>query len=157
MWRHSVLTQISSGKKTGENSFGFLIQTLARRLDVRMRDELKELDIDLKIFANLMFLSMEDGVNQREIGNRLNFPEYYTSRNVDALVALGYAERRPDPKSRRSFLIYLTPAGREKAKLLPPVIERVNNEILADLSKDEQNQVIKLLQRVAGVGKTADA
>lgn len=156
MWRHYVLTQISDDKKTGPNSFGFLVQTLARRLDGRMRDELKELDIDLKIFANLMFLSQKDGVNQREIGNRLNFPEYYTSRNVDALVNLGFAERRPDPNSRRSFLIYLTPLGREKAKLLPPVIERVNNEILVDLSKDDRKHVIQLLQRVAGVGKPSD-
>ena len=145
------MSQSSHDARTGENSFGFLVQTLARRLDVRMRDELKALDIDLKIFANLMFLSMKDGVNQREIGNRLNFPEYHTSRNVDALVKLGFAERRPDPNSRRSFLIFLTPAGREKAKLLPPVIERVNKEIMADLDVTEQKLVVSLLQRVTGV------
>ena len=147
------MTQISDAKKRRENSFGFLIQTLAKRLDTRMREELSAHDVDLKIFANLMFLSEKDGVNQREIGNELNFPEYYTSRNVDALVNLGFAERRPDPNSRRSLLIYLTPAGKAKAKKLPAVIKRVNDEFLAGLSIAERNQVVSLLQKVAGVGQ----
>lgn len=151
MWKDFILIQTSEAKKRRENSFGFLIQTLAKRLDVMMRDELKAHNVDLKIFANLMFLAEKDGVNQREIGNTLNFPEYYTSRNVDALVELGFAERRPDPNSRRSFLIFLTPAGKAKAKQLPPVIKKVNDEVLKELSETERKQVIGLLQIVAGV------
>ncbi len=151
MWKDFILTQTSEAKKRRENSFGFLIQTLAKRLDVMMRNELKAHDVDLKIFANLMFLSEKDGVNQREIGNMLNFLEYYTSRNVDALVERGFAERRPDPNSRRSFLIFLTPAGKAKAKELPPVIKSVNEKILADLTDSERKQVVGLLQTVAGV------
>lgn len=151
MWKDFILTQTSEATKRRNNSFGFLVQTLAKRLDIKMRDELKAHDVDLKIFANLMFLSEKDGVNQREIGNELNFPEYYTSRNVDAMVERGFAERRPDPNSRRSFLIFLTPAGKEKAKQLPPVIKQVNDDILADLSISERKQVIRLLQKVAGV------
>lgn len=149
------MTQTSEAKKQRENSFGFLVQTLARRLDIQMRDELKAHDVDLKIFANLMFLSEKDGVNQREIGNELNFPEYYTSRNVDALVERGFAERRPDPNSRRSFLIFLTPAGKAKAKQLPHVIKLVNDNILGELSAAERKQVISLLQTVAGVDKSS--
>jgi DNA-binding MarR family transcriptional regulator len=156
VWKDFILTQTSEAKKNRENSFGFLVQTLAKRLDIMMRDELKPHDVDLKIFANLMFLSEKDGVNQREIGNTLNFPEYYTSRNVDALVERGFAERRPDPNSRRSFLIYLTPEGKAKAKQLPPVIKRVNARILSDLTESEQKQVIGLLQTVAGVKKSKD-
>lgn len=149
------MTQTSEARKRRENSFGFLIQTLAKRLDVKMREELKAHDVDLKIFANLMFLAEKDGVNQREIGNTLNFPEYYTSRNVDAMVELGFAERRPDPNSRRSFLIFLTPAGKAKAKELPPVIKRVNDQVLADLSEEERRQVVGLLKRVAGVDQSS--
>ena len=155
MWKDFILTQTSEAKKRRESSFGFLVQTLAKRLDVTMRDELKAHGVDLKIFANLMFLAEKDGVNQREIGNTLNFPEYYTSRNVDALVDLGYAERRPDPNSRRSFLIFLTPVGKAKAKQLPPVIKRVNDRVLADLDEPERKQVVGLLQRVAGVDQSS--
>ena len=144
------MTQVPESDGIRENSFGFLIQTLARRIDEDMKERLKEHGVDLKIFANLMFLSGKDGITQREIGNHLNFPDYYTSRNVDALIKEGFAERRPDPKSRRSTLIFLTPKGRKKAAQLPDVIRASNEKSLADLSKTERKQVMLLLQKVAG-------
>lgn len=148
---HFLMTQISKSQpKVREESFGFLVQTLARRMDERMKARLKELDVDLKIFANLMFLSHKDGITQREIGNHLNFPEYYTSRNVDSLIKYGFAERRPDPTSRRSLLVFLTDKGREKAKQLPPVIEAMNDETLVNLTQKERVQLMSLMQKVLG-------
>jgi len=145
------MTQVAESNGIRENSFGFLIQTLARRIDADMKERLKEHGVDLKIFANLMFLSAKDGVTQREIGNRLNFPDYYTSRNVDALIKEGFAERRPDPKSRRTTLIFLTDKGREKAAELPDVIRAANENTLAGLSADEREQVVRLLRKAAGI------
>ncbi len=146
-----LMTQIKRTKHIREGSFGFLIQTLARDIDTKMKLALQEVDVDVKIFANLMLLADEDGINQRSLGEKLNFPEYFTSRNVDALVEAGFAERRPDPNSRRSFLIYLTEAGRKKASELPRIVKQVNDDVLADLSADERKQVIKLLQKTAGI------
>lgn len=146
------MTQVPESDGIRENSFGFLIQTLARRIDADMKERLKAHGVDLKIFANLMFLSAKDGVTQREIGNSLNFPDYYTSRNVDALIKEGFAERRPDPKSRRSTLIYLTDKGRRKAAELPDVIRASNEKSLANLTANECKQVMWLLQKTAGLG-----
>lgn len=145
------MTQIKSTKHIREGSFGFLIQTLARDIDAKMKLALKEVDVDVKIFANLMLLADEDGINQRSLGEKLNFPEYFTSRNVDALVEAGFAERRPDPNSRRSFLIYLTEAGRQKASELPRIVKRVNDDVLSDLTTAERQRVVKLLQKAAGI------
>ncbi len=149
-----LMTQSSKAQAMREGSFGFLVQTIARSLDAKMKTELKEAGIDFKLFPNLRMLAEEDGINQRKLGERLNFPEYFTSRNVDALVEAGFAERRPDPDSRRSFLIFLTDAGRAKAESLPPIIKRVNDEVLGDLTASEQTQVVDLLQKVAGVAST---
>lgn len=151
-----LMTQIKSTKHIRENSFGFLIQTLAREIDARMKIALKEVDVDVKVFANLMMLADEDGINQRALGEKLNFPEYFTSRNVDALVEAGYAERRPDPNSRRSFLIFLTDAGRKKASQLPKVVKEVNDETLDMLTRPERNQVVGLLQKVARLSVDTD-
>lgn len=146
-----LMTQISKAQSAREGSFGFLIQTLARTIDAKMKFELKEVEISVKLFAALMLLSEEDGINQRKVGKRLNFPEYFTSRNIDALVAAGFAERRPDPESRRTFLIYLTELGRAKAAQLPPIIKRVNDAVLADLSSSEKDHVIGLLQKTTKI------
>lgn len=144
-----LMTQISRPPGIRQESFGFLIQTLARDIDTRMKVALKEVGIDVKVFANLMTLMQEDGINQRKLGEKLNFPEYFTSRNVDALVEAGLAERRPDPNSRRSQLIFLTERGREKAKLLPPIIRSVNDDVLAGLTESERSRVMALLQKVS--------
>lgn len=146
-----LMTQIKRTKHVREGSFGFLIQTLARDIDTKMKAALREVDVDVKVFANLMLLADEDGINQRTLGEKLNFPEYFTSRNVDALVEAGFAERKPDPNSRRSFLIYLTESGRKKASELPRIVKQVNDDTLSDLNASERQQVVKLLQRAAGI------
>lgn len=145
-----LMTQIPMSEHIGPNSFGFLIQVLARQIDAKMKVELKKAGVDHKIFANLMLLGQNDGINQRAIGKKLNFPEYFTSRNIDAMVDAGYAERRPDPDSRRSFLVFLTKEGKKKAAELPPIIKRVNDEVLKDLDQADRTNVIKLLQIIAG-------
>ena len=151
-----LMTHVRLKDHRREDSFGFLIQTIARTLDAKMKIELQKVGVDLKIFANLMMLGKQDGINQREIGQRLNFPEYFTSRNVDALVEAGFAERRPDPDSRRSFLIYLTDLGRAKAEELPEIVKRVNDDVLGALSDAERRKVVALLQTVAGLDGPQD-
>lgn len=151
-FRSYLMVQVMKAQQIREGSFGFLIQTLARRIDVTMRRRLIEVGVDVKIFANLMVLAEEDGINQRQLGERLDFPEYYTSRNIDALVEAGYAERQPDPFSRRSSLIYLTDAGRAKAAELPKIIKEVNEFHLENLQEDERRALIGLLQKAAGIG-----
>ncbi len=142
------MTQIRNTKAVRQASFGFLVQTIARVLDGKMKTALAEVGVDTKIFANLMLLNEEDGVNQRTLGAKLHFPEYFTSRNVDALVKEGFAERRPDPKSRRSYLIFLTDRGREKASELPEIVRKVNDDVLTELSPKERLEIVELLQRV---------
>ncbi|MDX8350037.1 MarR family transcriptional regulator [Cognatiyoonia sp. IB215446] len=145
------MTEIQLKDHRREESFGFLVQSIARTLDAKMKVELQKVGVDIKIFANLMMLGQQDGINQREIGQRLNFPEYFTSRNVDALVDAGFAERRPDPDSRRSFLVFLTDKGRAKAEELPAIVRSVNDDVLSDLTKTERKSIMALMQKVAGV------
>ncbi len=145
-----LLMQVQMAKHERTESFGFLIQVLARQIDATMKEELSAVDVDVKIFANLMLLSQQDGINQRQLGEKLDFPEYYTSRNVDSLVKAGFVERRQDPNSRRTFLIYLTEKGREKAKLLPAIVKKVNDQYLKDLSAEDRTHLISLLQKSSG-------
>lgn len=145
-----LMMQVQMAKHKRTESFGFLIQVLARRIDTTMKEELLKVGVDVKIFVNLMLLSEQDGINQRQLGEKLDFPEYYTSRNVDSLVKAGFVERRQDPNSRRTFLIYLTDKGREKAKLLPPIVKKVNDQYLKELTSDERKQLISLLQKSTG-------
>lgn len=143
------MTESFDVKRRRQSSFGFLLQLIARRIDSDMKVQLAEIGIDRKIFSNLMLLLEKDGISQRELGRLLEFPEYFTSRTVDRLVEKGYAQRRPDPNSRRKILVFLTDKGREKAKELPSIIEAVNTDYLAPLNVDERKQMIQLLHKIA--------
>lgn len=125
-------------------------------MDARMKERLAEIDVDLKIFANLRMLAERDGVTQVELGRLLEFPEYYTSRNVDTLVEAGLVERRPNPESRRSILVFLTEEGRKKAEELPKIISEVNAEFMTELSAKEKAETIRLLQKIAAIPEGGD-
>lgn len=138
-------------KKIRQSSFGYLLQLIGRRINNDMKLQLADIGIDSKVFSNLMLLSEKDGITQRELGRLLEFPEYFTSRTVDILVENGFAERCPDPASRRTILVYLTDAGRDKAKTLPPIVQCVNESYLEPLTSDERQQLIKLLQKISKI------
>lgn len=132
-----------------EGSFGFLINSVSRRVHSQMRAELECVNVDFRAFANLMLLSEEDGINQSHLAQKTNAPEYFTSRSIDQMEEAGLVERRPDPKSRRARLIYLTSKGRKKATLLPPIVNRVNENAMSALNLDEKEILISLLQKIA--------
>lgn len=150
------MTHVSESQKFRQNSFGFLIQVLARRIQSRMNERLSEIDLDPKYFGSLMILSEKDGIKQRDLGKMLEFPEYATSRNVDSMVEAGLVERRADPESRRAFQIFLTPAGREQAALLPAIVIETNQEVLSVLPEQERKQALELLRKIAGIGDAGD-
>lgn len=149
------MVEAKRAQQAREGSFGFLVQALARKIDALMKEQLSDYDVDIKIFANLMMLAEEDGINQRQLGKKLNIPEYYTSRSVDALEKAGYAERRPDPNSRRSILIFLTKAGKDKVAKLPHAVRETNKRAMEGLTKVEQREFIRLLQKATGIDPLA--
>ncbi|MBL4812866.1 MAG: MarR family transcriptional regulator [Rhodobacteraceae bacterium] len=136
---------------TWSDSFGYLINRLARKTSGQMKANLEPTDISIKLFPCLMIIARAEGSNQRQLGKGLGFPEYSTSRAIDALVTAGFAERRADPKSRRNMLIYLTPEGRKKAASLPAIVQQTNGQMLEKLSLAEREQLMTLLKKaIAG-------
>lgn len=129
-------------------SFGRLTNLITHHLGVKMEERLAEKGITIKLFGVIMILMAEDKITQIEISKRVGVPGYATSRTLDQLEKLELIERTPDPASRRSFLIVLTQKGKEIAKTLPPIINEVNQEILAPLNQKEQEQLILMLQKV---------
>lgn len=145
------MSQISEAERIRRNSFGYLLHLVVRQMDPVTKEKLLEIGVNVTIFANLMNLSQKDGITQRELGEIAGFPNYHTSRNVDALIEAGFAVRRPDPDSRRAVRIFLTSKGRKKAAQLPGIINAVNEQFLAPLTANERKSLIKSMQKVAGL------
>ena len=140
-------------KGVREQSVGYLVKRLSSQMDAEMNAELKPLGLDIRFFANLMSLLIEDDLSQAELGQRVGEAQYTTSRLIDALEQRGFVERRKDPNSRRAHRIALTEKGRGLAGQLPPIVRRVNRKVLARLDRKEQQQLVQLLGKALGVNE----
>jgi len=135
-------------RQVRENSFGWLVKMLSQKIDTIMESELRSIGLTRGIFATLMMLSEQEGVNQTELGNAIGIPGYATTRTLDTLEEMGLAKRCPDPNSRRAHQIYLTNEGKALVKKLPPLVQRVNSDFLSALKEEERHQLIETMKKV---------
>ena len=75
----------------------------------------------------------------------------YTSDLVSVLNGLagrGWIRRAPDPADKRRNVITITAGGERRLAELDRVLDRVNDKIMAPLSRDERQRLFALLGRV---------
>jgi DNA-binding MarR family transcriptional regulator len=106
-------------------------------------DELQQSEFsDIRLAHGCVFRYMgEQGLRLTEIAERGNMTKQSAGEVVDDLVALGYAERVPDPDDRRAKLVFLTERGEAAqrcgfdllAKIEKRWGERYGAERIADL------------------------
>ena len=66
---------------------------------------------------------------------------------VDGLVKQGLLERRHSSSDRRAVNIVLSAAGREKVTQYVSFYNRITQDFFEELSEEEQNALISLLNR----------
>ena len=97
----------------------------------------------------LTALFRQSGLSQEEMAKRLNVNKSSVTRQLALLEEKGYVERRPDPKDKRSLLIYPT----EKALALEERIFQVygawNRYLTQDLSPEEKAELSRLMGKIA--------
>ncbi len=104
----------------------------------------------------LKALAAAPPVTQLVLGQRLGLDKTAVTAVLDALEAQGWVVRRPAPHDRRARISEATPAGREWVERVAPEMERVQAEVLADLSHEQREQLLRLLQALV-LGSFASA
>ncbi|MDN3630103.1 MarR family winged helix-turn-helix transcriptional regulator [Vibrio lentus] len=131
-----------------QNSFGWMINVVANKASKDFDVELKQHGLSLALWPTLMCLWEEEGITQRDIAAKSKVENSTTTRTLDKLEKLELVERRADPNSRRSFRIYLTEKGKALEEQLVPIPIRLNKELMNELDAEEQQMMIKLLQKM---------
>ena len=131
-----------------ESSFGYLIAVLSHYGTKNLDNALQPHGLTIALWPTMMCLWEQEGVTQTELANKAKVRTSTTTRTLDKLEELGLVERRPDPNSRRSFLIYLTEAGRSLKNEVLPIPAAQNKEFLSVLSDSESKELIRLLQKL---------
>ena len=105
-----------------QDSLGFIIYRTALALKSALQRCFKEngYEITPEQWAIIRHLGEEDGLSQREIGEKASKDKPNITRMLDALEKKHLIFRAPDPLDRRKYCIYLTKEGKHlQARLLP--------------------------------------
>ncbi|MFF2091429.1 MarR family winged helix-turn-helix transcriptional regulator [Paenibacillus sp. NPDC058174] len=97
----------------------------------------------------LKTILLTPGVTQDQLTQLLKYDKATTARSVKQLEQSGYIERRPDPNDRRSHLLYPTPKAEQFHPTLKRILKQSNENLISNLSSDEEDQLIYLLQKVS--------
>jgi DNA-binding MarR family transcriptional regulator len=96
----------------------------------------------------LNFLSEEDAVSAKQLGQRTKLDSATLTGIVDRLAAMGLVERRPNPDDRRAILVCLTKKGKKLASGVRQTIVRANRELLSGFGAAEEKDLRAMLQRL---------
>jgi DNA-binding MarR family transcriptional regulator len=86
--------------------------------------------------------------SQAALGRRTSIDRSDVVAALNELAARGLIQRSPDPDDRRRNVITITPAGTEQLRTLAPILDGVQDQLLAPLSAAERTQLIGLLTRL---------
>ena len=94
-------------------------------------------------------LSGNDGLSQREIAELLNIRPQSASEAIASMESQGLIEKRANEQDKRSSLIYITQAGRDRQIALRN--EQIENarRILEPLNDNEKETLLSLLNKAA--------
>jgi DNA-binding MarR family transcriptional regulator len=128
---------------------GFLLAQLGAHAHRRLAGQLAELGLHPRHFGMLSHLAASEGGSQQALAEALGVHRSAVVALVDDLEQRGLAVRRPDPRDRRAYSLYLTAAGRKLLARLRRIAEQHEAELLMALDTPDRSRLISLLQLVA--------
>ena len=133
-----------------EKAFGFIVYRTALRLKSALHRTFKDqgFDITPEQWGILRVLWEDEGLSQREIGDRLFKDKPNVTRMLDVLERKGLIFRQPT--DRRRYAIYLTKEGKKLQEELLPIVLQVQETATNSLTKSDLATLQNLLNIIYG-------
>jgi DNA-binding MarR family transcriptional regulator len=133
---------------TSESGSGLvtMITQLSKALHRRTSEEL--LGMRLKEFLTLSYIRDHENVTQQELEAALMVDANAVVLLLNDLESAGHLVRRRDPADRRRHLVEVTRSGRTALERAETAREALERELLAGLSQQERDSLMRLLHQV---------
>lgn len=102
--------------------------------------------VDGRELAVLALLADEGPASQQQISRRLAVDRTTMVALIDAMVAKGLVQRRPDPRDRRKNMIELTGAGRDTCRQATPAVDEIEKAFLSPIPAADREKLKTLLR-----------
>jgi DNA-binding MarR family transcriptional regulator len=140
----TVLAQSHEPDVLQAKALAYRLRRLAHRLETEIKRELAPHDIELWELELLACLIRAEPTHQLTAGRlmaQLQLTSGAVTNRVSQLESKGLVTRELAPTDRRSVLVTLTEAGRERAMHVFGVKTRAEHTLLGALSTDQQRAV----------------
>jgi MarR family transcriptional regulator, lower aerobic nicotinate degradation pathway regulator len=128
---------------------GFLLARAHQRAHALFQDALSGLELTPKSFGALSVIKELGPLSQAALGETLHVDRTTIVTVVDELERAGYVKRGRNSADRRVHSLEVTPSGIEALRVADRVARRTHDELLADLTPSERDQLQALLCRIA--------
>jgi DNA-binding MarR family transcriptional regulator len=133
-----------------QDSLGLMIYRTALALKSALQRCFKEngFEITAEQWVIMRHLWEEEGLSQREIGEKAAKDKPNITRMLDALEKKRLIFRQPDPRDRRKFCVYLTKEGKQLHERLQPLAQSLRQQITRSLSQPEIDRIKETLIKI---------
>ncbi|EPE99154.1 MULTISPECIES: MarR family transcriptional regulator [Rhizobium] len=126
-----------------------LIEDLAafnRKLRAVFDKIVRERNMTLPRARVFFTLNKKDGINQRELAERLELETPTLVRILDAMEGQGFVQRRVAGSDRRAKEIYITETGRVVAGEIDDIAVRVRAQVIAGIPEDDLKTTLEVIR-----------
>jgi DNA-binding MarR family transcriptional regulator len=129
---------------------GHLIRRLSQQSNQVFQDEMKRIGFDVTSvqFAAMQAIDLHGEMEQSQIAQSIHYDKATIGGVIDRLEKRGWVERKANPKDKRAKLVSLIREGRKALEDLTPVVNALQDQVVANLSAEERALFIKLAQKV---------
>ena len=133
---------------TGHDLIGTTIHRVAQLIQQRIDSEIGDSGLTRLSWMAAAHVAEAAGLTIGELAARLEVGSATASQLVDRMVRGGWVERSPSPGDRRSQIVTTTEKANSVLRDLEPRQSLLEEEILQDLSLEERQIVLALLERI---------
>jgi DNA-binding MarR family transcriptional regulator len=127
----------------------FLVAQVGAHAAAKFAERLGPLGLTPAHVGSLRVIAGSSGASQQEVAERLGmFPSRLVAL-IDELEDRGLVERRENARDRRTYVLQLTPRGKEVLQSVGRVAREHQDALLSALSTEEREVLASLLARVA--------
>ena len=134
----------------GEEPLGRLIYLLSQDLKNFAEKVLKPYSLTLEQLHILKNMSIDTGMNQRQIGDIANKKAANITRMLDRLESKELVQRKENPEDRRAASVFLTNKGDALVKEVIGIFDSFSSSFLKGVSLKEQETIRNAFKKMGG-------
>ena len=129
-------------------ALGFLLADVSRLMRRRFDARAREIGLTRAQWRVLTQLRRREGINQTALAEIMEIEPISLGRHIDRLVEKNFVERRPDPRDRRAWRLYLKPDVQPLLDKLRTISNSNRKEVLQDIPFEESEALIDTLLKI---------